>query len=223
MSSTSAVAVFDLDGTLTRRDTLMPWLLKLSLQQPTRWLSILLGTVWAIARYSLNQDRGVLKARLIATVLAPYPKSVAVGKAHHYVAQLFADPGAWNPAVVERLREHQRLGHATVLMSASVDLYVPLIAQQLGFDQCECSELLWINDRCAPLLASDNVRGNVKTQYLQQRIKPHYSGAVLYGYGNAASDIEHLLLVEHAGFVNADSKDTRLAKARQLTLGLPPL
>ena len=58
------VALFDLDGTLTFRDTLLPFLLGYLRRHPGRWAG-LWRLVPALAGYARSGDRGLLKSRVI--------------------------------------------------------------------------------------------------------------------------------------------------------------
>src|SRR5690242_17605647 len=61
----AGLAVFDLDGTISRRGTLAPYVIRLLARRPWRWLRVIAGAP-ALAGYLLGRlDRGVLKAKLL--------------------------------------------------------------------------------------------------------------------------------------------------------------
>jgi len=60
--------VFDLDGTLTRHDTLVPYLGAALRRYPRRALGLLRAPL-ALAEFALGRDRGRLKSRLIRALL----------------------------------------------------------------------------------------------------------------------------------------------------------
>ncbi|MGB6450625.1 MAG: hypothetical protein WBE92_07725, partial [Steroidobacteraceae bacterium] len=63
------LVVFDLDGTITRRGTLVPYVAGLLAKRPLQLLR-LLRVVPALLAYSLGRiDRGALKARLLRATL----------------------------------------------------------------------------------------------------------------------------------------------------------
>ncbi len=65
------IALFDLDGTLTRRDTLMPYLLGFGARAPVRLLRLLISLPGALFHYVFRErDRGQLKETLIKAALA---------------------------------------------------------------------------------------------------------------------------------------------------------
>ena len=63
--ASSAVAVFDLDGTLTYRDTFVPWLLGFVAAHPVRWWRLLAFLPIGIAIVCGVRDRGRLKSWLL--------------------------------------------------------------------------------------------------------------------------------------------------------------
>jgi len=218
----TTLAIFDLDGTLTHRDTLVPWWGRLFWHPRLKPERSTLGfrlkalglTAVALVRYLVHRDRGHLKAALLQAVLHPYALTDVHDLARAYVNDL--TDATFNPAVRARLQEHQRLGHTTLLLSASVDAYVPLIAQRLGFDDCVCSQLRWVNGTLAPTLQGENVRGLTKARVVE-RLQKRHPGAIVYAYGNAGSDLPHLMLVDRPYLVNASTADRRRAQR----LGIP--
>ena len=80
------VAVFDLDGTLTRRDTLWPYLRGWARLHPHAgfWPRVLA----AVGRYPFAFDRGDLKERLIRIAMGGADGSAVRGYTDGYVAAL---------------------------------------------------------------------------------------------------------------------------------------
>jgi phosphoserine phosphatase len=99
-------------------------------------------------------------------------------------------------------------------MTATVDLYVPDLAQALGFDAYLCSKVAWSEDHLEGWLTSPNMRDEEKAAALRRTVAK-FPGRRLVGYGNSAPDLPHLKLVDQAYLVNA-SKSLRKAAS-----GLP--
>ena len=93
------------------------------------------------------------------------------------------------------IRRHRDGGHYLVLMSASVDFYVPEFGRQLGFDQVISTEVRWDGDRLDGTLTSPNRRGKEKARCLRGLLdeRPDKDN---YAYGNSASDLPHMRLVQ---------------------------
>src|SRR5260221_1184259 len=127
------VAVFDLDGTLTWRDTLLPFLTGYALRHPSR-----LETLWrlplAIAGYLGSPDRGLLKSRAIRAVMGGDRRSTVEAWTEAFVGSL-KRRRVFRPAALAAVEAHRAAGDHLVLLSASPDLDVPAIRRLLGFER----------------------------------------------------------------------------------------
>ena len=63
------LAVFDLDGTLSRHDTFFPFVLGLLARHPTRWPRVALLPIPALGYLLRRLDRGGLKGAILHYVL----------------------------------------------------------------------------------------------------------------------------------------------------------
>jgi phosphatidylglycerophosphatase C len=203
------VAVFDLDGTLSWRDTLLPYLRGYLRRNPARALG-LAKMPWALASFAADgRDRGLLKQRLIQAVMHGETRARIDAWTLQYVADL---PGrrAFRAAALARLEEHRRTGDVLVLLSASPDLYVPSIGRSLGFSATLCTELKWQGATLDGQLVTANRRGEEKRRCIEN-LREQYPGAEFSAYGNSSADIPHLLDVEHGWLVNGSSATKRAA------------
>ncbi len=117
------VALFDLDGTLTWRDTLLPFLLGFMRRHPLRLLR-LWPLPFALFRYWRDRDRGVLKSRVIRMVMGGARRQVLEAWAESFVSAL-KPRHKFRPLALAILETHRAAGDHLVLLSASPDLYVP--------------------------------------------------------------------------------------------------
>jgi phosphatidylglycerophosphatase C len=195
----ATLAVFDLDGTLTRSDTLAPFLLGCLLRRPWRLLR-LLAMLPAATRFLTHHDRGALKGALLHATLGGLRREPLQRSAIRFAARVLRH-GMWSEAQ-QALAAHRARGDRLVLMSASTDLYVPQIAAALGFDACICSRVAWSADgRLDGHLAAANCRGEEKRRQLSLLIEREAPERV-YAYGNSAADLPHLQLAQVAYLVN---------------------
>src|SRR5690349_4765773 len=124
------IAIFDLDGTITHRDTLFPLVVR-HLAWPRPWrLLRLLKVVPATVRFAFDHDRAALKQSLLRATLRGTTRTELHKVSVAFVAdtisrRCFAD-------ALASIRRHREAGHYLVLMSASVDFYVPEFGRQLG-------------------------------------------------------------------------------------------
>lgn len=205
-----AVALFDLDGTLTRHDTLLPFLAGYLAQHPTR-LVRLWRLVPALLRYALGgRDRGRLKSHAIRAVMGGDARASIEAWAAQFVAGL-RGKGAFRAAGLATLERHRAAGDVLVLLSASPDLYVPLIGRSLCFDRTICTEMRWNGERLDGRLRTPNRQGEEKVRCLE-RLREEYADAPVTAYGNSASDLPHLERVDQALLVNGNSSARRAAR-----------
>jgi phosphatidylglycerophosphatase C len=207
--STSAVAVFDLDGTLTFHDTLMPFLVGYLARRPARILR-LWRLLPALLEYALRgRDRGRLKSRVIRAVMGGDERSSIDAWARTFAAGL-APRRKFRAAALATLEAHRGAGDHLVLLSASPDLYVPYIGRELDFERTVCTEVLWAGDVLDGALRSANRHGEEKLRCLKM-LREHYPNARVTAYGNSASDLAHLRHADRALLVNARAAARRLA------------
>jgi phosphatidylglycerophosphatase C len=199
----SALVVFDLDGTITRSDTLIPFLLACLWSRPWRWPRLLLLPPLAL-RFAIGRDRGRFKGALIHWTLGGLARVDLESAAGAFVGRLLRR-GVFGEAL-QAVAEHRARGERLVLMSASVDLYVPLIAHALGFAETICSKVRWRPDgRLDGRLATANCYGEEKRRCLQALIARESPRSVA-AYGNSRSDLAHMRLAQQAYLINGPAR-----------------
>jgi phosphatidylglycerophosphatase C len=202
-----ALAVFDLDGTITRHDTLGPYLWGYLWRRPWRVLRIV-PALLAPVRYLFDRDRAALKGAAIRAILGGLQREQIERWSEQFVRQLI--PAGLFAEALAAIARHRANGDRLLLMSASADLYVPRIARALGFDEVICSELRWRSDgRLDGRLMSANRRGEEKHRCLAA-VMARDTPDRIYAYGNAGSDLAHMALAHEAYLVNGPA---RLANA----------
>ncbi|MBS0374989.1 MAG: HAD-IB family hydrolase [Proteobacteria bacterium] len=204
--------MFDLDGTLTWHDTLLEYLAGAIRARPSRawrlgWLPL------ALARFAVDRDRGRLKGRVVRAVLGGLDRAQVAALTRDFVERRL--PGLLRPAALAALARHREAGDRLVLLSASPDCYVPAIGERLGFDEIICTGLRWDGERLDGRLATPNRRGAEKVVCLEA-LRRRHPGARFAAYGNAASDLPHLALVEAPLLVNASAAAKREAGRREV-------
>ena len=194
-----ALALFDLDGTLTRRDTLLPYLAGFLRQHPQR-LARLALVLPALARFALGRaDRGAVKSAAIRAVLGGRTRQEIDAWTGEFVPRLLAH--GMRADALAALAADRRRGARLVLLSASPDLYVPAIGRALGFAETVSTGIAWDGERLTGRLTTPNRRGAEKARVLATLRREH-PGLEVVAYGNSAGDLEHLALADRAMLVN---------------------
>ncbi len=189
------VAAFDFDGTLTRRDTLLPFLLHtLGAAAVARHALILSPT---LAGYALGLiNNGIAKERVFIRCLA----GMHIDELQRQATQ-FAEhklPTLMRSEALQRLDWHKQQGHRCVVISASLELYVQPWARKMGFDDVIATHLETLNDgRITGKLAGANCFGAEKVRRLEALLGPR-SGYTLYAYGDSRGDKELLSAADYA-------------------------
>jgi HAD superfamily hydrolase (TIGR01490 family) len=208
------LAVFDLDGTITRRDTLLPYVMGFPTSATRKALGmlVLIGTLLLFMLG--HRDHGDVKAAFIHLTLGGQARERVQAWTAQFIPALLKD-GVYADALAAIAR-HKQEGARLVLMSASTDLYVPAIGAKLGFDEVICTGVRWDGDRLDGRLVTPNRRGTEKTRCFQALLDAN-PGVTTAAYGNAGSDLDHMRLANRPLLVNAPSSAQREA-AR---LGIP--
>lgn len=202
------VALFDLDGTLTWRDTLLPFLAGFVRRRPHRMFG-LWRLPWALLRYWRQRDRGALKSSVIQMLMRGESRTVVDAWARDFVAQL-KPRHRFRTIALGVVETHRAAGDHLVLLSASPDLYVPLIGELLGFERTLCTEIEWRGDHLDGRLKTPNRHGEEKLHCLH-RLRQQFPGLPVIAYGNSASDLDHLREADRALLVNGNDAARRLA------------
>lgn len=213
MSGPTRVAVFDLDGTITYRDTLVPFLLHVLARRPLRALR-LWPLPWTLVRFALFRDRGVLKESLIRYVLGGLDRRAVAAHVESFLDRLWVR--GLRPGALEAIERHRRAGDRLVLLSASPNVYVPRIGERLRFDEVACTDVRWDGDVLHGYLETPNRHGPEKRRVVEA-LRAEWPGTPFAAYGNAASDLDHFVVVELPRLVNANAA----ARRRAAALGIP--
>jgi HAD superfamily hydrolase (TIGR01490 family) len=207
------LAIFDLDGTLTRRDTFFPFVLGLLSHYPARWPRIALLPIPALRYFLRSLDRGGLKGAILHCLFRGLPRQAVKAFAQQYAqavvpARMFAE-------AVNALRAHLAAGDHVVVLSASPDLYVPEIARALSANEVICTEVRWTGDLLDGRLAGPNRRDHEKSRVLDQ-LRIRMPGLPVIAYGNSTVDLIHMYRCDYGVYVNPGATLTTQLTGRGL-------
>jgi phosphatidylglycerophosphatase C len=184
----AAVAAFDVDGTLTTRDCVTPFLRLVGGRRvPLALLRHAPSTLGALAR----RDNDRLK-ELASLGLQGLPADEVRQAGARFSARLVAE---WlRPDTVARLERHRELGHATVLASASFAAYLDPLGETLGVDAVLCTRLE-VDDEglLTGRLEGGNCRGPEKARRVRAWLEETgLADSELWAYGDSDGDRELL-------------------------------
>lgn len=188
------VAAFDVDGTLTTRDCVTPFLRRAAGRR--LWTTLLVHPLALVASVA-RRDRDRLKelaCRALRGLASAQIDTLGTAFAREIVA------GRLRADTVARLRRHRELGHTVILASASLDPYLAPLGELLGADGVVCTILeRGADGRLTGRLVGRNCRGAEKARRVREWLdEAGLADAELWAYGDSDGDAELLALADHA-------------------------
>ena len=198
-ASPRVVAAFDFDGTLTRRDTLLPYL-AMGLGWAGFGMVMLRCAPWLLAYALRLLPNHVAKARLLRLAFSGRTTAEVDGWTTRWLARL---PAQLRPSALAQLAAHQRAGHCCVMVSASPDVYLQRAARQLGFDALVCTEMAVASGVFTGDMQTPNCHGEQKVIRLRAWLAGQdwcAKDVTLHAYGDTPADQPMLRMAEHAWY-----------------------
>ena len=217
----SVIAAFDFDGTLTTKDTSLPFVLfvlgrwkgwrKILFLVPLFGVDFLLA-VWR-ERFASKQS-----GHALGGIRGRWENNVHERVLRHCFSGMSGDElrrtgGKFaeleiarflRPAGLERLSWHKRQGHRCVLISASIDVYLYPWGKKVGFDHVMGTELeLDDGNIFTGRFAVEPCWGSAKVRRLLDQFGPREE-YTLYVYGDSAGDRDLIAIAEHGFLVRGD-------------------
>lgn len=189
------MAAFDFDGTITRRDTLLPFLLHALGAAAVARHALLLSPT--LVGYGLGIiDNGTAKEKVLTHCLAGIELADLQQRAERFV--MLALPALLRPDAMRRMDWHKRQGHRCIVVSASLAIYVRPWATDAGFDEVIATQLETKEDgRVTGKLLGGNCYGEQKVKRLEALLGEK-NGYTLYAYGDSRGDHELLSVADYA-------------------------
>lgn len=188
------VALFDFDGTITTRDSLLPFLLFLYgfwgvVRIAIQCIPELIGFVFKVTTRQRAKE-----AILTAAFRGMTPEQLQF-KASEYVNGPLSK--LVKREAMEKINWHQKMGHRCIVVSASVSLYLSIWAKIHGISDLLCSELALDSSGCyTGKLIGKNCWGREKVIRIMQLLGDRHHHTI-YAYGDSRGDKE---MMEYADY-----------------------
>lgn len=187
------VAAFDVDGTLTTRDCVAPFLYRTA---RFKALLALLRHPGQVAVAVARHDRDTLKT-IVCRAFAGMDAGAVNAAGEGFAEEI---ERRWlRPDTLARLRRHMELDHRVLLVSASLEPYLSPFGRNMGVSGVVCTRLE--HDAHGTLtgrLDGANCRGPEKVRRLEDWLGANgLADAVVWGYGNSAGDDALLVRADH--------------------------
>jgi phosphatidylglycerophosphatase C len=195
------VAAFDFDGTIARRDPVVPFLT--SVAGRTAVARAVAARAPQLAKIAARRAGGAArdeeKAVFIRRLLAGRRVDAVEVAGGRFASALWAKQG-FRPEILERIAWHRSRGHEVVIVSASLDVYLRPLAPRLGVGHViSCSLVSDAYGRLTGELAGGNVRGPEKVRRLTAWLggEEALAATELWAYGDSSGDDELLAAADH--------------------------
>lgn len=195
---TRRVAAFDFDGTLSRRDCLVPFLVRVA--GLWRFLLAMVAEVRRLAGVGLGRtSRDELKAAVFGRLLRGRRVDAVEAAGEAYAAEIL--DRRLRPETVALVEAHRSRGDEVVLVSASLDVYLRHVGAALGFDGVCAVQLEARDGVLTGVMVDGNVRGPAKVDRLEEWLGEPVSSVELWAYGDSPGDAALLEAANHAVWV----------------------
>jgi phosphatidylglycerophosphatase C len=223
--SRPTLAVFDLDGTLTTRDTSLPFIsfargrsrlvrsmaavlpflvmdLSVAFKREIGVAGHRLGRVWGRREVEFHQ-------RLLRAMFQGMEEEEFLALGRRFAAE--AMDAMVSPGGLEQVAWHRARGHECILVTASIDCYVEPWGRRVGFDKVLGSRMAV--DALARVqggFEGEPCWGEAKFRRLRDAVGP-LAGYTVVVYGNEPGDLALLARADHAVRVRAGDSWPRLS------------
>ena len=202
LSTPPVVAAFDFDGTLTKRDTLLPYLVQ-ALGWPRFLWALLVCAPWLLGFTLRLLPNHVAKQRLLKACL----KGRSIDEVERWTTRWCATSlqHCLQDWAMDKLAQHRQAHQHCVLVSASPDIYLKRVAFKLGFDALICTELDVQDQKLTGAMRTPNCYGEQKAIRLREHLARKFGqtavqNTVVHAYGDSAGDWDMLKMARHAWY-----------------------
>lgn len=192
MQPDRALALFDLDGTLTRRDTLSDLLVRhfglgrciaAGLRLSPWLVGVLIGLV----------HRDTAKVYVLRHFFGGMPDAEFTALTRHYALNHLEK--LLRPQARAQLDWHRDQGHRVIVISASIADWIRPWTERQGIELL-ATELERVDGRITGNLAGENCRGPAKVKRLEALLNPD-AYQPIHAYGDTSGDTAMLALADH--------------------------
>lgn len=193
------VAVFDVDNTLTVRDCVVPFVVRVA--GPVRVAGAILRNIGTVVPLMARRDRDGLKLLFVRELFAGRSVDEVDNKGIDFASYIANN---WmREDTSRRLRWHQAEGHVVVLVSASLSPYLIPLGDLLEVDAVLCATLAEHDGAYTGELVGPNCRGVEKVNRITEwcRDAGINTGNIRFAYGDSSGDTQMLAMAAHGEWV----------------------
>jgi len=202
------VAIFDLDNTLTCRDTYIPFLLNVLKKYPLRIFRTV-GLPFAVILFKIHfKSNSWLKETFLEAIMGGLTKQQVLSCRDVFLDNLLKQ-GIHKDAL-QAISTHCQAKHQLVLATASFDFYTQELGKRLGFDNVICTRSDWDGGLLTGKIEGNNCYGFDKLDQLKKTFQPREDYEVI-AYSDHHSDAPFLQWADKAYAINPTTKLRKIA------------
>ena len=188
------LVAFDFDGTLTTRDSLIPFV-KMTVGLLRFWWGIVILSPVLIKYFLRLIPNWQAKEAFFTHYLSNLTEEQLTKLGNNFAEQNIST--LLRPEALQRLRWHQNQGHKVVLVSASLEAYLVPWGKKMGFDHVIGTKIESQSGIITGKIQGKNCYGQEKVDRLRAMIGDldNYS---IYAYGDSKGDKELLSLANYS-------------------------
>lgn len=152
------------------------------------------------------RDNEWLKTQFLSALLVNRSKHDVYDSGQQFASEVISQV---RDAAIEEIEQHRRLGHYTVLATASPDFYVEAVNAFLKLDEVVCTRSSWSAEGKFEGLDGGNCYGDQKFRRVKETLKRLGDSVLTAMYTDHRSDETLLAAAEMAYLVNPDRKTAR--------------
>lgn len=193
----TSIALFDLDGTLYDGDTMQGYIRFVVGDRRFYWGFLRQSPTLIGLKMLKTVSRKKAKGQFLRYYFQDIPSESLHNSARAFARQCIKN--RLKPSTKARLRWHQKQGHRCIIISASLDLWVQPIADELGVESIS-SKALYQDEKVVGL-DGPNCHGPEKVRRLLEYIdEERYETS--YAYGDSSGDRELIQWADQGFWVN---------------------
>jgi HAD superfamily hydrolase (TIGR01490 family) len=190
------LALFDFDGTITRKDSLLEFL-KFAVGKTSFYKGmILLSPILSLYLLRIIPNH-TAKMLVVRYFLEGWHEQTLRKVGARFSAEKISDLIA--PAAMEKLNWHIESGHKVVVVSASIDWWLKPWCDSLLID-CICTQMAYVDGKFCGDYYTPNCYGPEKSRRIQSEVMRLSQYDTIYAYGDSQGDTEMLAMATHACF-----------------------
>jgi phosphatidylglycerophosphatase C len=214
VSSQKMLVVFDLDGTLTKKDTYIPFLLGFLLRNPWRIFRTAHLPLAVLIHLVGMKDNTWLKLVFLKAFLGGIHQSKLESWVNKFSDSIVNE--GMRARAIDILSKYKSQGVEVLLASASLDIYVEAIGRKLEFENIISTKAELEDNYLTGNIATKNCYGEAKVERIMEWLVSHDYEHVDIAYSDHHSDLP-LLQMAYKGVAVCPTDNLRaLSKSKQL-------